>query len=407
MWRSRPSLGLLVGILLPLVLVAPGCLKSLDESLMNKDSGAGAAAGSAGDASAGSGGQTDGGGSGGIDGGAGADGSPDAIVDARPEAGFTPYNKNQHPVTNLLGTSARRLIAVDNSTVFATNLDEPKATLTSVPLDFSSGATSVTTDTLSRPQALIAPSNSLSVYYLGATATDNGVIGVFLKNTGGGNPATQISIGNSFGRAVGIVANSDNNAYVSVRATALSAPALLKFSLAAGTTSGQVVLVSQTSSETGGPVTATKSCIYWISNGSVWTVKKDGSSASPLPALGKQVTDAVDISSDANNIYYTRGNGEVWQRPLGTACDNSGTGEQVIAWGYANIGHVGVYGSTVVWSAQGTGSSYNGGGIFTTDVGGYDVVQIAPPDQGVDDMAVGPSEIVYSTLDGVVHKVPK
>lgn len=410
MLRPRPSLGLLLGFLLPLVLTAPGCLRTLDASLMNKnktDASAGSGGGAGADASGGSGGTVTGG-AGGTDGGAEADSGPDAPVDARPEAGFTPYDKSKHPVTDLLGASGRRLIAVDSLTVFFTNYNDPQAGLASVPVAGGQGATDVTTATLSRPQQLIAPGNSLSVYYVGATPTDNGVIGVFIKSPTGANPETQIGIGSAFGRAVGISASSDNYAYVSLRATTVGAPSLLKFSLAAGTKTAQVLLQSQKGSETGGAVTATKNCVYWINNGGVWVVKKDGSSAAATSALKNQVTDAIDITSDTSNFYYTRDTGEVWQRPLsGTACDGSGPAEKPIAWGYTNIGHVGVYNNTVVWGAQGATSTYAGGGIFTTDVGGYDVVQIAPATKGVDDVAVGPTDIVYSTLDGSVHKVPK
>lgn len=412
MLRSRPLLGFLIGLMGPLVLFAPGCLRTLDESRIGqnaKSDGGGGSGGSAGDAStAGSGGQA-GSGGGGVDGSAGGDSGTDAIADARPEAGFTPYDKSKHPVSNLLGGTGRRLVAVDKTKAFVTNFDDPKAGLASIPLT-GGQATTVTNDTLSRPQDLASPSNSLSMYYAGATQTDNGVLGRFVKDPGGAaNPEQTISVSNGFGRSTGIFAGSDNYAYVSARAPVAGTPLLLRFSLAAGTSQALVLLVADANNQTGGPVTMSQDCVYWINNGGVWEVPTSGTASAATPALAKQITDAVDIASDSTNIYYTRGNGEVWQRPLaGKACDGSGPAEKPIAWGYTDIGHVRVYDSTVVWGAQGDASNnFDGGGIFTTSIDGYDVVQIAPPDDGVDDIAVGPNEIVYSTMNGLVRKVPK
>lgn len=414
MLRSRPLLGVLVGFSLSSLVCAPGCLRTLDESRIGQSNSSGGAAGSGGgsagsDASTGgSAGQPDGGGSGGSDGSVDSDGGLDAPVDARPEAGFTPYDKSQHPVVNLLGGAGTRLVAVDKTTVFATTYDDLNANLVSVPIA-GGQATTVTTTALSRPQTLVAPQNSISVYYAGASAADVGVIGRFLKNTdGGANPEHTISVSGGFGRAMGMVAASDNNAYVSARATSKGEPVLLKFSLSASTTTAVPLLTADSGGATGGPITMSQGCVYWISNGGVWVVPSSGVATQPAPALEQQVTDAINVTSDSSNIYYTRGTGEVWQRAVSGKCDGSGPAEKYIAWGYTNIGHVGVYGSTVVWGARGDpGNSYQGGGIFTTSVGGYDVVQIAPPDDGVDDIAVGPAEIVYSTLNGYVRKVAR
>ena len=169
-----------------------------------------------------------------------------------------------------------------------------------------------------------------------------------------------------------------------------------------------MLLVADTGNESGGPLTMSQGCIYWISNGGLWTLKKTGG-GSASAALDKQVNDAVDIASDSQNFYYTRANGEVWQRALsGSACDGSGPPEEPIAWGYTNIEHITAYGGTVAFSALGdTSNGYAGGGIFTTPAGGYDVIQIAPADKGVDAIAAGTNDIVYSTLDGSIHKVPK
>ncbi len=414
MLRSRPLLGFLIGFLGPVLLVAPGCLRTLDESRIgqnhgNPDASAGSGGSAGTDASTGgSGGQVDGGG--GVSGDAATDGAADAIVDARPEAGFTAYDKSQHPVTNLAGGTGRRIVAVDNTTVFVTDYSSTyaKATLSSIPLA-GGQATIVTSANLSAPQAMVAPSSSLYIYYAGATQTDNGVLGRFLKDPGGSaNPEQPITTSTGFGRTVGIVAGNDTYAYVSTRAPVSGAPLVLRFSLAGGVSQAQVLTVADANNQTGGPITMSHGCVYFINNGGVWVLPTAGGSKAS-PALAKQITDAVDITSDSSNIYYTRSNGEVWQNPLsGKACDGSNAAEQFIAWGYTQIGRIAVYDSTVVWAAAGDASNnFDGGGIFTTPIGGYDVVQIAPQDNGVDDIAVGPNEIVYSTSNGVIRKVKK
>lgn len=409
MLRSRPWLGLLIGSLIPVLVTAPGCLKTLDESLIGQHNGSdgggsgGSSGGGAGGVGGGSGGaQTDGGGTGGTAG----DAAADAPHDSRPEAGFTPYDKTKHPVTNLLGGNARRVIAVDDKTVFVANAGNAQSSLSSVPIAGGT-VTTVTTDTLSQPHAMIAPANSLFVFYVGETKTGGGVIGRFLKKAAGSNNEQSITVSTGFERAVSIFAGSDNYGYVSAKASGVNSPRVLDFSMAGGISTADPLLVAVSGNESGGPITMSQGCLYWISNGGIWTMPKAGGKASA--ALASQISDAVDIASDASNIYFTRSNGEVWQSPLsGSACDGSGAAEKAIAWGYQNIGHVVVYATTVAWGALGNATnSFAGGGIFTTAIGGYDVEQIAPPDKGVDDIAVGPTDVVFSTQDGAVHKVPK
>ncbi len=110
------------------------------------------------------------------------------------------------------------------------------------------------------------------------------------------------------------------------------------------------------------------------------------------------------------NFYFTRSSGEVWQRALfkGQACDERGAAEVKIAGGFTGLADVISYDGLVAWAAQGDpGKSFEGGGVFTTPIGGGDVTTIAPADGGVDAIASTANHVVYTTTTGLIRRIPK
>lgn len=386
-------------IALPSLLWA-GCLKTLDESLLDADDdgglgGAGGSAASGGSSGGGGGGQ-------GGSGGTGGDAAADAPADA-PQPKFNEYDPAKHPVTNLANGPPPQIIASDDTSVFRTAFDAVGAQLSSHPIAGGSGALVV--GGLARPQAMVAPIGSLFIYLAaGHDTTDEGSI-LRVAKTGG--PVANIQPPQAIERAVGIYASADGFAYVSAKAITKNAIALLRFSLSGGTTSADALYSSTDGNESGGDVVVSSSCVYWISNGGIWVVPATGGSRSP--ALQSQVADAVGITADAANFYYTRLNGEVWQRQLSTAgCSGGGGAEQRIASGFVGIGDVITYDGTVAWTATGdTANGNDGGGVFTTPAGGIDITQIAPATDGPVDIDQSPDDVIYATGGGSIRKVPK
>jgi hypothetical protein len=132
-------------------------------------------------------------------------------------------------------------------------------------------------------------------------------------------------------------ASVDGYVYVSTKAIAKGAIALLRFLLSGGATTADAIYTSTEGNETGGDIVVSNDCVYWVSSGGVWVVSSAGGNRAP--ALAAQVTDAVGITADAANIYYTRQSGEVWQRQLSTAVTKRQRRER-IAWGFIGIGDV-------------------------------------------------------------------
>jgi hypothetical protein len=427
--RGRPGRGVAIGLILSFVVV-PGCLRTLDESLIgqNNDASSGGGAGVAGsggsagsdasagsggsagsDASAGSGGSAGGGagsGSGGSAGGGGSGGLPDG--------GLTAYDSKKYPVTTLAHAIDLPItITADNLDVFQVKKLDAAGTLISTPLDGTSPTTPVTAPDVNRAVALGAPVGSQNVFYVGGTS-GIGQIGRYLKNPQGQpNPVVPVETGldgSAIEQAVAIAIGTDNYAYVTARAVVANKPTVMRFQIAASGNTTETLYTTATSGESGGDVTESNGCVYWISNGAIYVIPSDGA-LFRKDALAVQVNDAIGLASDASNFYYTRSNGEVWQRKLSPSpgCDGSGPAEKIIAGGFQNVGDVIAYGpSTVAWSAKGdTGNGFAGGGIFTTPVGGYAVTQVAPQDDGVEQIADAGNYIAYATTTGYIRRVPK
>jgi hypothetical protein len=391
---GAPRALLRTGLLLGLPgLIWAGCLKTLDESLMNEaDSGSDGAFGGSGNGGGGSGGiGASGGLGGGGSGGTGGDAAPDSPPDSGPVAKFFDYDSSKHPVTNIANAQTQQIIASDDTHVFRTAYDGTNTQLSSHPLTAGSGTTVATG--LQRPQAMVAPSGSLFVFVAaGSDTTEAGSMLRVPKTPGG---IQNINSPSPIERAVGIYASADGFAYVSAKAITQGAVALLRFSLSGGVSTADPLYTSTEGNESGGDIVASGGCVYWISNGGVWIVPSSGGTKNP--ALATQVNDAVGISADAANFYYTRANGEVWQRGLSSAgCSGGGTPEKRIAWGFGEIGDVITYDGTVAWTA---GIGPKGAGIFTTPVGGIDITQIAPAVDNDKPIDIDQSQdyVVYAT----------
>lgn len=420
----RTSAVLSIGVLGWLVLFSPSCLRTLDESLIPNGHGgqAGSDAGGS-DASAGSGGSSGSAGSAGAD--SGTDAQADAPHDAFPEGSFTPWDSSQHPLTALYCESpaAALVIAADDKNVYhiprGVKASDPNDVLAATPLSSSSNPFQIDQGDIPAPQAMAAPKGSLFIY-VAAGAAGGADVGSMLRAARSASSGVSAISSTPIELAVGIFADSelsDPYAYVSSQALASGlTPAVLRFGLAASVNSATTLYSSRAGSETGGPITVSGGCVYWVSSGAIWTVPTTtANSDQRKSALAKQVSDAVGLASDANNIYYTRANGEVWQKTLTASCDGStGTPEKLIARGYTSIGGVIAYNGTVAWAARGDATkNYQGGGIFTTPAGGYDVTQIAPnTDQSqhtisIDQITSNSSDVVYSSDAGCIFMVPQ
>ncbi len=373
---------------------ASGCLKTLDESLLDaKDGGAGSAgAGGSG------GGGTGGGGTGGGGTGGGTGGVPPA--DSGTDAGVVPYDPAKYPVTvvtSLIG-GARAAIAADNKDIFAAEVDATAATLTRYSLSGGAGA-AVPGVQLSQPQALATLSGSLNVFSAGVSA-DSAVLERAAK--AGGSTGT-VSTSGTVETPTGIFAASDSFAYVTAKA-AQGSVALLRFSLAGGPAPAENLFVAG-SAETGGAVVATPTCVYWASNGNLWVLPTSGGAR--VSALSASVVDAVGVTADAVNLYYTRSSGSVWKKPLDSGCVAGSTPESQLAGGFVGVGNVTAFAGKVAWAASGAKGTNAGGGVFSVQASGGTVTQVAPEDGGPEHVLGAGSVLVYTTASGDIRRVPK
>jgi hypothetical protein len=399
------------------LLFAGGCLKTLDEDKIRdqpvRDGGSGrgndgssgrggteGTEGTAGTAGAlGSSGSTGAGGTDGSGGSGGTGGTP---------AAFVPYDMARYPVTNLQGNvPAPVIIAADNTRVFRSTKNADPVAL--VAQDISGGTGVPIYQGLARPQRMVT-TNFDYVYVVGGRTGSASAGGIWriTKIVGDARPAgEEVTTPSPIELAIGVAAASDGFAYVNAKAIPANSPTLLRFALGAGQ-NAEVLYRSEAGNETGGDVTANAGCVYWISNGNVWVIPTAGS-ATRTNALSAAINDAVGLTSDAARFYYTRSNGEVWQRQLSpSACDGSGQPEQKIAEGFGSIGDVIVWSTNVAWTAKNfTRAGADGGGVFTTPVGGGTITQIAPKEGDPEEIDQGATDVVYTTATGRIRSVPK
>ncbi len=377
---------------------AAGCLKTLDESLIDQTGGGGGGGGAGGSGGVGGTGGGSGGGGGTSGGGGGAAGGGGS-------AGYVGYDPQKFPVTKLWAGTPPIVLSADETDVYFTIGDLADSPLRKLPI--AGGPAQDLTPLLERPRALVAPSTSSYVFVAGGR--NSGVQGSLVRTAKAGGAKDEISItGKSPLGARGLFAATDGFAYVTFDASTSNVVGLARFGLSAGVQAGAAIF-SVTEGETGGAVVASGACVYWISNGALWVMPTGGGTRES--ALSAPISDAAGLAADAANFYYTRSEGSVWSRSLsGTACDGIGAAEKQLASGFTKIGPVIRFKSspTIAWSAIGDETqSYAGGGVFTVAAGGGVVTQIAPKESGPSALADSPYDVVYATSTGELRKVPK
>jgi hypothetical protein len=387
--RSRLRSAALAGIGAAL---AVGCLKTLDEGLIDATGGAAGAGGVVG----GSGG-VGGGGSGGTGGDGGSGGTtPDASGGAA--GGIVPHDPKKYPVTNIGSGSPPVVIGADDSTVFRTTKSKADASLVSQPTAGGSGSSLAT---LEKPQALAVGAQYVFIAG-GRNTADEGSITRVPK---AGGPKENVPVSPAIGLASGIHVGPDAFVYVTVDAVSAGAAALFRFDSAG--TSLQSLFTSSGGNEPGGDLAVRGGCVYWIAGGALWISTTAGGGRKP--AVSSPVTDVVGVTTDPTSVYFTRAAGSLWRRSLSSsACDGSGPAEVELTSGYTAIGDVVAYDGTVAFTAMGDkAQSYAGGGVFALPAAGGTVTQIAPAELGPIDIDESGTFLVYATDVGPVRRVPK
>jgi hypothetical protein len=390
--RRRTAFALLV-----LLASATGCLKSLDESLLDaKDGGAG----SAGASGSGGGGGTGGGGTGGGGGGTGGTGGGGTGGgDSGTDAGVVPWDQSKYPVTVVTSTpGARSVIAADGDDIFGAEFGASPAPLSRYALT-GGGGVLVPGVSLKQPRALATISGSLNVFSAGEDASG----AVLERAPKVGGTVSTVSATGTIEAPTSVFAASDSFAYVTAQASS-GTVAVLRFSLAGGPGTAEELFVA-TSAETGGPVVATPGCVYWVSNGNVWVLPTSGGTR--VTALSADIADAVGVTADAVNLYYTRSSGSVWKKPLDSGCVAGTQPETQLGSGFDGIGSVTAFEGKVAWTASGAAGSNAGGGVFVVAASGGTVTQIAPEEGGPDYVLTAGSFVVFTTAAGDIRKVSK
>ena len=396
-----------LGVIVSLAIISAGCLKSLDESLLETGDAGHDAGGKDGGGTGGTGAKDGGtgatGGTGGADGG-GTDGGGTGGADAD-AGGIVAYDPTKFPVTVLTTATAPVVMATDDTDVFYTIDDGDAAPLSSVPLTGGAGTTLLNLD---HPHALVAPPLSAFVFAAGGhDSTSGGTLIRTAKVSASAETITTVT--GSMGPGVGIYASTDGFGYVTFQADpSLHKPALARFNLSAGVASAPV-LYNAATDESGGRVVTVAGCACWISSGHIFTIPSGGAQ-DRSSALQNQVSDAVGITADAWNIYYTLAGGSVWFRAVSSACDGSGPAEKQLAQGFTGLSDVIAFGAApiIAWAAQGNQSAgFAGGGLYMMPSSGGQITQIAPKDSGPTTLIDAPLDVVYAVTTGEIRKVPK
>jgi len=196
--------------------------------------------------------------------------------------------------------------------------------------------------------------------------------------------------------------------YVSAQAPTLGNAAIVRFAMS-GANVAETLYATVGGNETGGEIPVAGGCVYWIDRGHIWVIPT-APTTERTSALATDINDTVGLASDSNNLYFSRDNGEIWQRPLSPpACDGSGSPERRVAWGFSGIGDIVVYDGTLAWTADNYAQA-NSAGVFTTPIGGDVITQVAPGDSPPDRLVAAPSGVdalVFSTKTGRIRTVPK
>ncbi len=379
-WRTAVCIGF------PALLFG-GCFKTLDESLLDAKKDA----------------STDGsGGSGGSEGGETSTGGIGGLTDGPVEAQVViPWDITKYPVKNLATGTPPVIVATDETSVYRTTQDATDATLVQQPI--GGGAGTPLPQTVQRPQSMMTPPSSAFLYVAGGDASTNAGSVVRLSKTMGTTDVVNTGV---IELAVGIAAGSDGFGYVSLKAVAANTVSLIRFPLA-NTSPAQALFTATTPNESGGDIAVGGTCVYWISNGAIYVAKTTGSDR--WPATNQVVNDAVGLTTDSADLFFTRADGSVWVKPLSSsACDGAGSDEVALAGGFPNIGDLIRYDTSLAWVATGDETnSFAGGGIFAVPIVGGNIVQIAPETNGPVQIDQSLTDIVFTTTTGGVHQVPK
>ena len=390
--RRRSALALLV-----FFGTASGCLKTLDESLLDaKDGGAGSAGASG---AGGGGGTAASGGTGGTGASSGTGGGSGSGGDSGTDAGVIPWDQSKYPVTVVTSTpGARSVIAADGTDIFGAEQGASPAPLTRYALS-GGGGVLVPNVSFKQPQALATISGSLNVF----SAGENAAGAVLERAPKVGGSIASVSTTGAMETPTSIFAASDSFAYVTAQASA-GTVALLRFNLAGGPAPAENLFVAG-SAESGGPVVATPGCVYWVSNGNLWVLPTSGGAR--VSALSTGIADAVGVTADAVNLYYTRSSGSVWKKPLDPGCVAGSKAETQLGAGFVGIGAVTAFEGRVAWTATGESGSNAGGGVFVVAASGGTITQIANEEGGPDFLLTAGNFVVFTTAAGDIRRVGK
>jgi len=369
-----------------------GCLKTLDESLIDATGGASSGGASGSGGSAGTGAAGGAGGSGGT--------TPDAAdgSDGAGGGGIVPYDPKKYPVSNLGSGAAPVIIAADDTSVFRATKAKVDSLVVSQP---TAGGSGTPMPAVEKPQAMVAGAQYLFVAG-GRNTSDEGSITRLPK---AGGPKEDVAVTPAPGQATGIHIGADGFVYVTFNATAAGSVALMRFE--ATTTVVQSLYTSSAGGETGGDVVAQGGCVYWIANGALWVSAAGGGARQS--ALATPASDVIGVTADAASVYYTRAAGSVWRRTLSSsACDGGGPAEVELTNGFTAIGDVIAFDGKIAFTAMGDkAQAYAGGGVFAMPATGGNVTQIAPAELGPVDIDQSGTFVIFATDVGPVRKVPK
>ncbi|MBX3182041.1 MAG: hypothetical protein KF915_05400 [Polyangiaceae bacterium] len=408
---ATPSAGLLS--ILAAGLFAGACFKSLDESLLDGASGAGAGAtgglagtgGAAGSAGVGGGGAA-GGGAGGT-GGILEDAGPDVndASDAETPIQVLPHDPARFPATSIAGATGNSLISVDGSFAYYILADTSTQTPTKVPLTGGSGA-AAGGDALDNASYILGPPQSLFLYLgVGNQATEDGRIVRFFKEPESTNPAVELTHAHRMGRVTAMVATTSAPFYLfAVAKTAgPGQPHILRADMAGGGSQLEAIYTDPTGNRTGGALVAQRGCVYWTTNGGVYTVPYAGGDRAA--ALATQVSDATSLASDGTRLFVARADGSIWQRPLlGASCDGSGPPEQRILSGFTGATELVSYARRLAFIAS--DSELGEGGVFSYDLDARVVEQAVPASVNARLLRHSGPRLVYRTSSGTIARVP-
>lgn len=408
LWTRKP----LTALWLMLIggLASNACLKSLDESLLDANAGAGGDAGAGGSAasagSGGSGGNATGGADAGQDAAADASSDATADADASVEISVTPWDSGAFPSTNITGGAAGALISVDGSHVYFAE-EAALAQLIKRRALAGGGNEPVSGSTVDNVSALLAPAGNLFLYAgVGIAATQDGQLVRFEKAPSPTNPPVAVPYASKIGKISGMTVLQDPTKprlVVVAKTSTAGQPHVLAANLAGGASALELVYTDPDGNQTGGPIAVDKNCVYWLSNGRAFAVSLAGGTR--VSALTSQISDATGLTKDASHIYVARANGEIWQRKaFGSACDGAGPPETRVLEGFPGASELVSYADRIAFLAS--SSALGEGGVFSHALGSATVEQAVPASEMPERLEHSGTSLIYRTSAGIIKQAP-